>query len=215
MSILTYELSKIHNTYKRLRYAALVPCGCEVCVDSPDPHFYDLNVLKKFSDDNQLIQCQKSYKMVDATSMLKDMVGYRILNKEIADAENNKTINFQGATIQQLVLQQSDKGELTIKQANKGKDEKTKDKANIRSAWANGLFYLFVFVTVIAGLGVLANSVPWYTFALILVASVIFVPLIGALQLRQDKNLSEKGFLELISIVIRQLPIIERLYKNK
>ena len=40
--------------------------------------------------------------------------------------------------------------------------------------------------------------------------SRIFVPLIGALQLRQDDRLSEKSFLDLIKLVLKQLPFIGR-----
>src|SRR5690606_3736110 len=75
-----------------------------------------------------------------------------------------------------------------------------------RSAWANGLFYLTVFVVVILGLGILANSVPFWTLVVVLITAVIVIPIIGAFQLRQDDRLTEKSFLELMRLVIKQLP---------
>jgi len=83
-----------------------------------------------------------------------------------------------------------------------------------KSAWANGLFYLVSFVVVIAGFGVLAGNVPFYTLALIITAAVLFVPLIGALQLRQDERLSQKAFMDLVKMVIAQLPLIGKMGKK-
>jgi internalin A len=77
-----------------------------------------------------------------------------------------------------------------------------------RSPWASGLFYLFACLVVIATLGMLARALPWYSLPVVLVAAVILVPVIGALQLRQDQGLSEKGFLELTKLSLSQLPVI-------
>jgi hypothetical protein len=88
------------------------------------------------------------------------------------------------------------------------------NKVVAKSAWANGSFYLVVFAVVIGGLGVLAGSIPFYTLALIIVAGILFVPLIGALQLRQDERLSEKSFMDLLRLVIRQLPLIGRVARR-
>jgi internalin A len=85
---------------------------------------------------------------------------------------------------------------------------------NIRSSWANGLFYLFVFVVVISTLGFLARKVGFHVLALIIIAGIVFVPLIGALQLRQDQRLSEKSFIELMKMVIRQIPLISDFAKK-
>ena len=83
-----------------------------------------------------------------------------------------------------------------------------------RSAWANGSFYLFVFVIVIAGIAVLGNVIPVYLFPLAIVAGAIFVPLIGALQLRQDDRFSEESLLKLMGMSYAQLPLIGRLLKR-
>lgn len=64
---------------------------------------------------------------------------------------------------------------------------------------------------VIAGLGVLASTVLLYTLAIILVAGLLFIPLIGVLQLRQDDWLSQESFIELLKLVIGQLPLIGKL----
>lgn len=93
--------------------------------------------------------------------------------------------------------------------------KRSKDEKKARSAWANGSFFLFVFVIVLVTLDVLARSVSPYILPIILIAGVIFVPLIGALQLRMDTQLSEKLFLELMELVIGQLPLLGRLTQQK
>jgi hypothetical protein len=78
------------------------------------------------------------------------------------------------------------------------------------SAWANGSFYLFALALVIAGIGYLAQGLPAYTLVIIIAAGVLLVPLAGALQLRNDEKLAERSFLELIKLVVSQLPLLRK-----
>lgn len=104
---------------------------------------------------------------------------------------------------------------VTLKDIIDAKKEIKKDPPiRNKSAWANGSFYLFTFLVIIVSLGVLAKSVPFYTLALIIIAGVLFIPIIGALQLRQDNRLREKTFMELIRLVINQLPLIGSIAKK-
>ncbi|MEA5627555.1 COR domain-containing protein [Nostoc sp. UHCC 0251] len=75
MTIVTHELDKIHESYKRLKYNKLIPCNCETCKDRQEPHFYPFEILRKFVADKQkCIQCQKSYQMVDVLSLIDDVI---------------------------------------------------------------------------------------------------------------------------------------------
>jgi hypothetical protein len=67
---------------------------------------------------------------------------------------------------------------------------------------------------VVAVLGYLAGRLPLYSLVVVVIAGIVLISLIGALQLRQDNQLSEKSFMQLVRIVIRQLPIIERLTRS-
>jgi hypothetical protein len=89
------------------------------------------------------------------------------------------------------------------------------NKNKLASSWANGSFYLFAFLMVMTALGVLAKSVSPYALPLIVVAGAIFVPVIGALQLKNDEKLPDKSFLELMKMALGQLPLIGRLAQNK
>jgi GTPase SAR1 family protein len=73
LTIVTYELDRIHHSYPRLRVNKLVPCNCKTCASSTLPHFYKFEVLQKFWEDRQKVQCQKSYQMVHVGSLLDDI----------------------------------------------------------------------------------------------------------------------------------------------
>lgn len=76
MTVVSYELDKIHASYNRLRYSKLIPCNCAKCRSSQEPHFYPAEVLRQFIDDaEEHIQCQKSYRMVAVRGLLDDVTG--------------------------------------------------------------------------------------------------------------------------------------------
>ncbi len=109
LNMITYELNKIHHSYKRLKYSKLIPCNCSTCKDSQSPHFYDFDMLRNFIADKQYkIQCQKSYQMVNALGLIDDILD---LKKSIYQEKQdiNKSINFEG-DVQQLILQLPEKG---------------------------------------------------------------------------------------------------------
>ncbi|MBG1245009.1 COR domain-containing protein [Nostoc sp. NZL] len=75
MTIITHELDKIHNSYKRLKYNKLIPCNCNTCKDSQEPHFYPFEILRQFvADKQERIQCQKSYQMIDVLGLIDDVM---------------------------------------------------------------------------------------------------------------------------------------------
>lgn len=75
MTIVTYELDKIHTTYNRLKYNKLIPCNCAICRQEQEPHFYPYEILQKFKEDRQdHIQCSQSYQMVDVRKLIDDVV---------------------------------------------------------------------------------------------------------------------------------------------
>jgi hypothetical protein len=71
MTIATYELDKIHDTYNLLKYSKWIPCNCDGCRGEQEPHFYRHDILKKFVVDGQReIQCQKWYKLVNVKELI-------------------------------------------------------------------------------------------------------------------------------------------------
>ena len=91
----TYELDKIHDSYKRLKYSKLMPCNCHQCKDSQSPYFYPFDTLRKFIADKQYnIQCQKSYEMVNVLSLIDDVVDFSKLISEDKQ-KSNQSVNIE------------------------------------------------------------------------------------------------------------------------
>ncbi len=74
MTIIVYELDKIHESYNRLKYSKLIPCNCKNCKGNQNPQFYPFDLLQQFIDDGQSIQCQKSYVMVNVKELIDDVI---------------------------------------------------------------------------------------------------------------------------------------------
>jgi hypothetical protein len=83
--------------------------------------------------------------------------------------------------------------------------------ADPKSSWANGLFYLFVFVVVVALVGFFASQFSLATLIVVILAGMIAVLLVGVLQLKVMNNITDKSFIELIGLVVKQLPLIRGL----
>ncbi|MDJ0704813.1 MAG: COR domain-containing protein [Leptolyngbyaceae cyanobacterium MO_188.B28] len=75
LTMVSFKLDEIHNSYERLKYSKLIPCNCNTCGNSQTPHFYRFEILRKFLDDQQYtIQCQTSYQMVDVRGLLDEVM---------------------------------------------------------------------------------------------------------------------------------------------
>jgi GTPase SAR1 family protein len=75
MTIATYVLDEIHDSYQRLKFRKLIPCNCLKCKDSQEPNFYPVETLKKFLEERHFgIQCYETSQMVDVRSLLDDVV---------------------------------------------------------------------------------------------------------------------------------------------
>ena len=97
MTIVTYEIDSINNTYKRLKYKKLIPCNCKVCKANQNCHFYKLEVLKSFIEKEQeKIQCQESCEMVNVQNLIDDVINW---NEQERDSSSHGHSDQQANTI--------------------------------------------------------------------------------------------------------------------
>ncbi len=75
-----------------------------------------------------------------------------------------------------------------------------------RSPWFSGLFYVTLVGIIIALLLVTGQVLPVWALPIVIVGAVLLVSIVGALQMRQDYRLTERGFLRLMNDVLRRLP---------
>jgi len=217
-----------HQSGGSLKQGVIIPAGSETNLSNLTPCFYHVRfsrwVLENVSIGEQGIQDGDIFVLVTQEKDKETVFNYMKITKsfpnnippEVAEHrhfitmqdvdewlknhKSNPSISAPGGTI----IYQPE-GTVTVT---------THDELDVKSPWASGSFYLATFLVVIIGLGVLASSVPFYVLVIVLISAILFVPLIGALQLKQDKRLSEKKFMELIGMVIGQLPLIGKIAKG-
>ena len=207
LTVVTRELDKIHDLYPRFKeskekYQKLVPCNCNTCKGNQNPHFYKLADLKRrYEKRVPTVQCEISYESVDVLGLIDD-IGARL---QLQDSRRNPDLE---SLIPPIIINNN-----FSPVTNHMEKPPQTPSPKIKSAWANGSFYLFLFVVVIAGIGYLAGTLRLPSLIAVIIAGIVFIPLVGALQLRQDDRLSEQNFMELIKLVIAQLPLIGNIFK--
>jgi Leucine-rich repeat (LRR) protein len=122
---LSLELDKINNSYDRLKDKCkkLIPCCCEQCGDSLEPHFYENPVLKQFRLDGHPIQCPKSYQMVSVLELIDDI-----------DPKNFQNLS----ALNQEMKNNSQSVQVTINNTNQVKDMSSEKIDTGGGAYVNG-----------------------------------------------------------------------------
>jgi translation initiation factor 1 (eIF-1/SUI1) len=183
LTIVTHELDKIHNSYKRLadKYQKLIPCNCNTCKGSQNPHFYEFaNLKRRYQNRKYTVECDISYQDVHVLGLINDMGG----NSQLQDLRSNYDV-----------------------------DEKFKFPLYIKSSWAFMTLYLLVFIAIV-NLTFFSIRISISLLIFIVIFGIIPISFIGAFQLRQDERLSELSFMELVKLVISQLPIISTISRK-
>ena len=91
LTIVTYELDKIHEAYSKLKYDKLIPCNCTSCRISQSPHFYSFdNLSRRIAHQRGQVECPISYEMIGIRSLIDDigMSEKDLLSKDFAQAFN-------------------------------------------------------------------------------------------------------------------------------
>jgi internalin A len=217
LSIMDHEFETIHRSYERLKYNKFVPCNCNTCKGSQQPHAYAMETLLKFWQDRKPIQCQKSYEMVDVRKLIDDAIDFETAiqaeqRKSIHEtAINQEQRNYFTAPGSTFIFQP---GDTTVTEPSKPEETASPEKP-ITLPWSyrNGLYYLLVFVVVIFSIAIIAGALPLYSLIVTVIAGVFFIVLIGVLQLRMDDRYSEENTTKLITLVIEQIPMLGNVLK--
>ena len=79
-----------------------------------------------------------------------------------------------------------------------------------RNPWTSGSFFLVALVVITAAFAITSTYVPWYAFPIILIAAILAVGIVGALQLRNDEGLAETNFMSLMIETYKRLPLLKQ-----
>ncbi|MBD2214339.1 leucine-rich repeat domain-containing protein [Nostoc linckia FACHB-104] len=206
----TYEIDKIHASYKELKFNKLIPCNCSGCKNQQQPHFYNFEDLRdRISNSKFDIECNKRpYEKVNVLGLIDDVMDRSQLTQP-APNKLGGDIYINTEKIELLKLQQGNN--IMTEQPNNQNNSQPEVQVKLPFAFRNGMFYLFIFVVVFSLIAFFGGSLPFHYLALAILGTAIFIILIGVLQLRQDDRLSEKSFVELIKMVLKQFPLIGNL----
>lgn len=73
LTIITYELDKLHAPFYGLQYDKLIPCICIECSGLPEPHFFEhMSLKRRITKGRFEVECDKSYIMVNVLSLIDD-----------------------------------------------------------------------------------------------------------------------------------------------
>jgi internalin A len=92
LTVVTHELDKIHNSYKRLadKYQKLIPCNCNACGGSQNPHFYEFtNLKRRYENRKYNVECDISYESVNVLGLIDDSGARSMLSQSFED-ENKR-----------------------------------------------------------------------------------------------------------------------------
>lgn len=98
---------------------------------------------------------------------------------------------------------------LALLSATKGQSDAVNGGGPRSLPWLSGSFYLFALALLTILALVIAKSVDWKALPAVLIFGLLAVSVIGALQLRHDGILSEKGFLKLMAESFKRLPLLQ------
>jgi len=101
LTIITYELDKIHDSFHHLKCHKLIPCNCQECKNSSDPEFYEMAILKRFILDRQpQIQCRKSYVFVSAVNLIDDVLNITADDSSLNSEAGSRRQSFEDMMIE-------------------------------------------------------------------------------------------------------------------
>lgn len=74
LSIVDEQLERLHASFPRLQYERFLPCPCSECRTKAEPEGFPLEKLKTAAAKRRQIQCHASLEMVDAASLVLDIL---------------------------------------------------------------------------------------------------------------------------------------------
>ena len=91
--------------------------------------------------------------------------------------------------------------------------EKSNHMNTKNNPWKSGSFYLCAYILLIGSTVTISFFTPAFLIPIVVIAALLGLVVLGAFQLRNDDKLSNKSFIELMKLTLKQLPFLRK--KNK
>jgi internalin A len=76
--------------------------------------------------------------------------------------------------------------------------------------WVAGSFYLVAAVIAMTAIAVISMNVPWYALPVVIIGGILFIAIIGVLQLTQEEKLDRDDLPELMREIFSQLSLLKK-----
>lgn len=148
--------------------------------------------------------------VVNAVSRLNFRISEWVSSSGRSSGMNNFANDEESSFREVNVVLAAYKSKLLSEMDSKEEDLQIRIARDMRNPWTSGSFYLAAAVVLAGLMAVIANTIPLWTFPIVVIASVTLLSVVGAFQLRQDERLSERSFLELMTMSFTNLPALLR-----
>lgn len=201
LSVVRREMAYIHKTLNNPDVRQMLPCICDEC-RAGDPFFFEYQRVHRYYVKGMTeIVCDKSVEKVPIGRLLTGVFSPAELLSPLAVGP----------------LKTEDKKVFYVENyyENAGDDMKSEQKsqAPIKSPWVSGSFYLLAAVVLITLLAAVGKVLSYWVLPVIVIGGLLLITVVGALQLRQDDRLSEKSFVTLMKLALRQMPLLGKAVK--
>ena len=134
MTNVTYELDKIHDSYKHLKYQKLIPCNCSVCKSTQSPYFYKYDELReRHINHKYTIECGKPpYNTVEVLELIDDVFGREnFLEQENKEKHENLKITKELLEIAKKAVDRPTNIEIQTSSESKAMNNSTDDNHSV------------------------------------------------------------------------------------
>jgi internalin A len=204
LTIITYELDKIHESFHRLAVKKLIPCNCSACKGTQGPHFFEFDILRRFLVDRKPIQCLISYQMVDAAELIDDVMDQRDLFREPEDLPEKGKVVIEGSEkfVRGVMVNSESRREVA--------SMVVKEENNLLLGVLSFGLLVFLVFTALVGVGyfITTKKLPFNdTFLLFSGVGIAFVVAIMASILVYDGRIKEETWLKVVLSDLMNFPI--------
>jgi len=78
------------------------------------------------------------------------------------------------------------------------------------SLWVSAAFYSSILIFIVVALLAAADVIPLFVLPIVLLDGILTLATAGAVQLRQDEELGQKSFLELMVLSFKYIPWLRK-----
>jgi internalin A len=122
LTIISYELDKLHKPFHRLKFDKLIPCNCTTCRTVDEPYFYQLDILKtRLEHGKTVIECDKPpFETVQIQPLLDD-IGAAVQSADLPTLLRSLNRNFNDDDFRTVCLDLGIKYDNLLGEGLKGK----------------------------------------------------------------------------------------------